>query len=68
MEKIMRKEGRRREREGKTCLLIDFKIVLIHFNAPHGPRLVYIFSLHAHSLRVPSRSLIIKLSVCEQFL
>lgn len=51
MEKIMRKEGRRREREGKTCLLIDFKIVPIHFNAPHGPRLVEILSQHANSLR-----------------
>lgn len=37
IEKIMRKEDRRREKEGRTCFLIDFKIVLIHFNARHGP-------------------------------
>lgn len=37
MEKIMRKEDRRREKEGRTCFLIDFKILLIHFNALHGP-------------------------------
>lgn len=37
MEKIMRKEDRRREKEGRTCFLIDFKIVLIHFNALRGP-------------------------------
>lgn len=37
MKKIMRKEDRRREKEERTCILIDFKIVLIHFNALHGP-------------------------------
>lgn len=49
--KIMRKEGKTREREGKPCLLIDFKIVLIHFNAPPGPRLVENLSQHANSAK-----------------